>query len=207
MPAQTLVSLVFGLRCPHRAHGYPRLLGHLLRTRRVPRPRRGRRHPVPSGDVDDVVFRHPNALDPRNRQKVSRLTSHRSLACTPTHRRARCRPASAPSPVYPSQGLLPTCLAGLIGRDSHPLDDASVFLEGHRTFLSLRTSLAWSHWDFFPFPGGHYRSDLATYMSCIRHVCFVPLFSERPKENPSWGHSLGRNRCERCGQARPPSTW
>jgi len=39
MPAQTLVSLVFGLRCPHRAHGYPRLLGHLLRMRHAPRPR------------------------------------------------------------------------------------------------------------------------------------------------------------------------
>jgi len=50
MPAQTLVSLVFGLRCPHRAHGYPRLQGHLLRTRRVPRPRRVRRRPAPSGD-------------------------------------------------------------------------------------------------------------------------------------------------------------
>lgn len=33
--------------------------------------------------------------------------------------------------------------------DSHPLDDASIFLEGRRTFLSLRTNIAWSHSDQF----------------------------------------------------------
>lgn len=33
-------------------------------------------------------------------------------------------------PACPSQGSLPTCLAGLVGQDSHPQDDASVFLEG-----------------------------------------------------------------------------
>ena len=33
MPAQTSVPLVFGFRCPHRAHGYPRLL--FLEARRT----------------------------------------------------------------------------------------------------------------------------------------------------------------------------
>jgi hypothetical protein len=133
MPAQTLVSLVFGLRCPHRAHGYPRLLGHLLRARRVPRPRRGHRHPVPSGDGWCCSLQGHGTPWTLGSVPFSRLTSHGSLVRVPTHRRARRRPASALSPSCPSQGSLPTCLAGLIGRDSHPLDDASVFLEGHRT--------------------------------------------------------------------------
>ncbi len=133
MPAQTLVSLVFGLRCPHRAHGYPRLLGHLLRTRRVPRPRRVHLHPVPSGDGWCRGLQGHGTPWTLGIVPFSRLTSHGSFVCVPTHRRARCRPASALSPSCPSQGSLPTRLAGLIGRDSHPLDDASVFLEGHRT--------------------------------------------------------------------------
>lgn len=144
IPAQTLVSLVFGLRCPHRAHGSPRFLGHPLRTRRTPRPRRVRRPRTPSGDGRRCSLPAISRVG-HSVLKVSGLTSYGSLVCAPTHRRARCRPASALSPSYPSQGSLPICLAGLIGRVSHPLDDASVFLEGRRTFLSLRTSLSWSH--------------------------------------------------------------
>ena len=146
MPAQTLVSLVFGLRCSHRAHGYPRLLGHLLRTRRVPRPRRGRRHPVPSGDGRRHGLPASKRLGPseqiiRFEAYFTRLARSRTYA-SPGPLPSRFLPSP---PAYPAQGSLPTRLAGLIGRASHPLDDASVFLEGLRTFLSLRTSIAWSH--------------------------------------------------------------
>jgi hypothetical protein len=57
----------------------------------------------------------------------SRLTSRGSLVRVPTHRRVRCRPASALSPSYPSQGSLPVFLAGFTARVSHPQDDDSVF--------------------------------------------------------------------------------
>ena len=150
MPAQTLVSLVFGLRCPHRAHGYPRLLGHLLRARRVPRPRQVHLPPCAIGWWSMPWSSSSGMPWTLGNVPFSRLTSHGSLVRVPTHRPARCRPASTLSPTCPAQGSLPTCLAGLIGRDSHPLDDASVFLEVRRTFLSLRTNIAWSHllWGF-----------------------------------------------------------
>jgi Protein kinase domain len=131
-------------RLPHRAHGYPRLLGHLLRTRRTPRPRRRRRPLVPSGDGDDMVFWFSNTLDPRD------ITVFEAYFV----RLARSRPYASPGPLpsrfYPLPCMpvarLATALPGWPERaDSHPRDDTSVFLEGRRTSCSLRTSLAWSH--------------------------------------------------------------
>jgi len=46
-------------------------------------------------------------------ESISGLTSHGSLARAPTHRRDRYRDRRKVS--------LPTCMAALVGRDSHPL--------------------------------------------------------------------------------------
>ena len=115
----------FGLPClrppaPNRAHGSPRFLGHLLRTCRAPRPRRGRRpsrHDAGRRLLPSGITPTPSA--PRDIQ-FSGLTTHGPFARSPTHRRTRCRPASALSPSCPSQGSLPTCLAGFDGAGIAP---------------------------------------------------------------------------------------
>jgi hypothetical protein len=84
-----------------------------------------------------TAFRPAKILGARG-DFFSGLTSRGSLVRAPTHRREAL--------PFPSQGSLPTCMAAFVGRDSHPLDDSSVFLSSTRTSLSLRTSLSWSHW-------------------------------------------------------------
>src|SRR5262249_27600141 len=88
----------------------------------------------PAREGSTAAFRHTNTLGTQN-ASFSGLTSHGPSARAPTHRRARRRPASALSPSRSSQGSLPTCLAALVGRDSHPLDDSSAFLEAIRSLL------------------------------------------------------------------------
>jgi len=129
----------FGLPCfrppaLNRACGSLRFLGHPLRTCREHRPRFVPCPHVPSREGLAAVFRLPNTLDTPN-LSFSRLTSHGPCVRAPSHRRARCRPL-LPSPLHARrQASLPTCMAALVGRVSHPLDDASVFLLGIRTSI------------------------------------------------------------------------
>src|SRR5262245_32754673 len=57
----------------------------------------------------------------------------------PTHRRTRCRPASTLSPPHPSQGLLPTFLAGFVGRALHPRDDVRISRSDRTSILAFMT--------------------------------------------------------------------
>jgi hypothetical protein len=109
----------FGLPCfrppaLNRADGSLRLLGHLLRTCRGPRPRFVPRPHVPSREDLAAVFGLPKAVDTPNFH-FSGLTSHGPHVRAPSHRRARCRPASAPSPTCSSPGVA-TDLHGSFGR-------------------------------------------------------------------------------------------
>jgi hypothetical protein len=123
---------------PNRAHGYPRFLGHLLRTCRAPRPRQGRRPSCHDTGTALAAFGdYANTLGFLGSYQFSRLTSHGPLARAPTHRRTRCRPASYPPPSFVRRkARYRSAWLALIGWDSHPRDDSPYFYEGIRTSLS-----------------------------------------------------------------------
>jgi hypothetical protein len=131
MPAQTLVSLVFGLRCPHRARGSPRFLGHLLRAYRGPRPRQVRCSRSPSGEERRCCLRAQSYSRHLGLIRLFRglLPTICSLAYLRIARSVAVPLLHSPLHTCRKARYRPTWLA-LVGRVSHPQDDTSVFHEG-----------------------------------------------------------------------------
>jgi len=97
--AQAPVSLAFGLRRPTELTGIPgsRVILFERAANRDPAECAARFCAI--GYERRCCLRTAESLGHSEQSFLSRLTSRGSLACPPTHRRTRCRPASALSPI------------------------------------------------------------------------------------------------------------
>ena len=134
MPAQTLVSLVFGLRCPTERTGIPGFWVILFERAVHHDPARPVDRVCHRVTVDDVALQQFHTLSAWH-EMFSGLTSYGSFVRVPTHRRARCRPAS-PSPLHTRRKAhyRPAWPAWSDGFRTRWMT-LPYFLKGRRTFL------------------------------------------------------------------------